>query len=126
LKKRKNELISDVLDRFSREKENVVSEENVWIDRQEISEKLLSLMTDRDDNNLLVHSKFIMEGFRDLNSNLSFKEIKVYNDIDTSLEIRGNNQIGQTSIITLGLEEIIYYMSKYITIADPNILEYKA
>jgi hypothetical protein len=122
LKKRKNELITDILEKFTNERDKILGEENLWIDKQDISERLLSLMNDPDDQNILVNSKFIMGGIRKINEKLSFKEIKVYNDLDTSLTVE---KVGMQNI-TLSHEEIIYYLSKYLTIADPNILEFKA
>ncbi len=127
LKRRKNELISEILDKFTSESELIVNEENNWTDKQEISERLISLSKDSDDQNLLVNSKFIMDGIRRLNEGLSFKEIKVYNDLDSSLTIDrkgANNQ--QLTPIILSQEEIVHYLSKYLIIRDPNILEFKA
>ena len=127
LKRRKNELISEILDKFTSERELIVNEENSWTDKQDISERLISLSKDSDDQNLLVNSKFIMDGIRRLNESLSFKEIKVYNDLDSSLTIdrkAANNQ--QLTPIILSQEEIVHYLSKYLIIREPNILEFKA
>lgn len=118
LKKRKNELISEVLDKFNAERDHVMSDESTWIDKQDISERLLSLMNEHNDQNLLMNSKFIMDGIRRLNEKLDFKEIKIHNDLDTSMQIAGN--------MTLSLEEILHYFSKYLNVVEPNVLEYKA
>jgi hypothetical protein len=127
LKKRKNELITETLERFTNERELILNEENSWTDKQEISERLIALSSDSDDQNILVNAKFIMEGMRKLNDKLTFKEIKVYNNIDTSLTIdrRGTNNQQLTPLV-LSHEEIVYYLSKYLTIEEPNILEFKA
>lgn len=123
LKKRKNELITDVLEKFTNERDKIIYEENGWTDKQEISERLLYLMNDHDDQNILFNSKFIMDGIRKINENLTFKEIKVYNDLDTSLVIDIKTNTNQT---VLSHEEVIYYLSKYMNICEPNILEFKA
>lgn len=117
-------MISEVLEKSNYEKEKVLGEENQWTDKQDISERLLGLMNDRDDQNLLMQSKFIMSGIRALNEKLEFKEIRVYNDLDTSLKIdrKGPNN----SDVVLSQEELVFYLSQYLTISDPNILEYKA
>jgi len=84
-------------------------------------------MNERDETNILLNSKFILEGIRQLNETMTFKEIKVYNDLDTSLKIekKGPNNIGQT-VIVLSLEDIVYSLNNYLTISEPNTLEYKA
>ena len=84
-------------------------------------------MNERDETNILLNSKFILEGIRQLNEAMTFKEIKVYNDLDTSLKIekKGPNTIGQT-VIVLSLEDIVYSLNTYLTISEPNTLEYKA
>lgn len=122
LKKRKNELISDVLEKFSLEKEKVLKEENQWTDKQEISERLLGLMSEQDEQNILMNSKFILSGLRSINDPVDFKKIQIFNDLDTSLHINKTN--GED--IKLNLEEIIYYFSNYLNIRTPNVLEYKA
>jgi hypothetical protein len=127
LKKRKNELISEVLDKFTNERDIIINDENDWIDKQDISERLLHLMNDPDDKSLLVNSKIIMEGIRRLNEKLEFKEIKVFNDLDTSLTIEKKTPGGTGNYtISLSLEEIIYHFTLYLKICEPNILEYKS
>lgn len=123
LKLRKNELITEILNKFSIEKNKILDEEQRWKEKQEISESLLSLMNDPEDKNILINSKSTMEGLRKLNERLNFKEIKVFNDLETSIKIESSN-IPQE--ITLSHEEIIFYLSHYIRMAEPNILEFKA
>lgn len=123
LKNRKNELITEILDKFSSEKNKISQEEMRWKAKEEISERLLILMNDNDDKNILINSKSIMDGIRKLNEKLSFKEIKVFNDLDTSMRFESSNS---SQSIILSHEEIIFYLSNYIKIADPNILEFKA
>lgn len=84
-------------------------------------------MNDRDENNLLLNSKFILDGIRHLNEPTSFKEIKVFNDIDTNLRIEkkmGNNSMSPQ--IILNLEEIVHCFSTYLIMAEPNTLEFKS
>lgn len=125
LKKRKTNLITDLLEKFKCERENILENENNWVDKQEISEKLIILSKDSDDINLLFHSKFVMEGIRKINERLQFKEIKVFNDVDPSLQIDRKGGSHHQQVI-LSQEEIVHYLSKYVTIREPNILEYKA
>jgi hypothetical protein len=122
LKKRKSELITDILNKFTQEKNKILNEELKWKEKQEISERLLSLMNDPDDKQILINSKSTMDGLRKLNEKLSFKEIRVFNDLDSSLTIDYNT--GQN--ITLSHEELTSYLSQYMNIAEPNILEFKA
>jgi len=121
LKKRKNDKINEAIDKFNFEKESIINEENKWIEKQEISEKILSLMADKDETNLLLNSKVVLEGIRKLNEELTYKTSRIYNNIDSSVVIENGK-----SNITLNYDELKKYLSKYITICDPNILEYKA
>jgi len=85
-------------------------------------------MNDKDENNILLNSKFILDGIRQLNESTSFKEIKVYNDIDTSLRIEkkvGTNNQSQPQVL-LTLEEILHAFTSYLTISEPNTLEFKS
>jgi hypothetical protein len=121
LKKRKNDKINEAIDKFNFEKESIINEENRWIEKQEISEKILSLMADKDETNLLLNSKVVLEGIRKLNEELTYKTSKIYNNIESSVVLENGK-----SSLTLNYDELKKYLSKYITICDPNILEYKA
>ena len=125
LKDRKANLSSEILDKFGQEKEKILNEEGRWIEKQDISERLLNLLSDKNSVNLLINSKYIMEGIRTLNEKLEFKEMKVYNDLDTSLNF--SKEINKQDVnISLGIEDICSYFSEYIRIKNPNVLEYKA
>lgn len=125
LKDRKGNISNEILEKFSQEKEKVLFQEGRWIEKQDISERLLNLLSDKNSANLLINSKYIMEGIRTLNEKLEFKEMKVYNDLDTSLNF--SKEINKQDInITLRVEDICSYFSEYINIKDPNVLEYKA
>jgi hypothetical protein len=125
LKARKNELISDIIEKFKNEKERISGEEDKWNFKQDVSEKLLAFMNDRDDRNVLTNSKQILEGIRNLHESLSFKQIKVHNNLDTNLYIDKEDEKGSTQV-TLSLEELVHYLSNYMTICEPNVLEYKS
>lgn len=125
LKDRKANLSNEILEKFDQEKEKVLFEEGRWIEKQDISERLLHLLSERSPINLLINSKYIMEGIRTLNEKLEFKEMKVYNDLDTSLNF--SKEIGKLEVnISLGVEDICSYFSEYINVKNPNVLEYKA
>lgn len=124
LKSRRNALIDEILEKFSSEKEKIAIEEQNWNNKQDVSEKLLQIMNDRDDRAILTNSRFVMDGIRLLNEKLDFKEIRVFNDLDTNLTIPDSED--EDKQITLNLEQIIALLSNYLTICDPNILEFKA
>ncbi len=125
LKERKTNLSNEILDKFGQEKEKVLFEEGRWIEKHDISERLLHLLSENNSINLLINSKYIMEGIRSLNEKLEFKEMKVYNDLDTSLNF--SKDINKQEVnISLGVEDICSYFSEYIHIQNPNVLEYKA
>lgn len=118
LKKRKSELMSDVLEKFTTEKDKIQADEDNWINKQLVSEKLLELARDPSDSNLLLNAKFIMDSLRALNEDVNFREAKIFNVVDTSLTLDQK--------ITLSYEEILYYLKKYMKIEEPNVLEFKS
>lgn len=118
LKKRKSELMSEVLEKFTNEKDKIQNDEDSWIDKQEISYKVLELSKDPNDANILLNAKFIMDSLRLLNQEPQFREAKIFNVIDTSLQLDNK--------VTLSYEEIIHYLKGFLTIEEPNILEFKS
>lgn len=118
LKKRKSEIMSEVLEKFATEKDQIQNDEDSWIDKQDMSVKVLELSKDPNDANLLLNAKFIMNSLRLLNEEPKFKEAKIFNVIDTSLKLDGK--------VTLSYEEIIHYLKGFLTIQEPNILEFKS
>ncbi len=127
IKTRKEELINEVVSKFKFEISKIQSQEQRWRDKQQISERLLTLMNDADDKNILNNSKYIMEGILCLNETLTFKEIQVNNDIETCMYIDRNDFLNQTgNVLILNKEDIIKLFSGYMNIGEPNILEYKS
>lgn len=118
LKKRKSEIMSEILEKFTTEKDQIQNDEDSWIDKQDMSVKVLELSKDPNDTNLLLNAKFIMDSLRLLNEEPKFKEAKIFNVIDTSLKL--------DSKVTLSYEEIIHYLKGFLTIQEPNILEFKS
>ena len=86
---------------------------------------MISLLQSNDDKELLIHAEEILKGIETLNEPLSFKEIKVYNDIDTDL-LLGEDVFEGGKEVMLSIEEMVSYFSNYMTIQEPNILEYKS
>ena len=118
LKKRKNDVMTELIDKFSTEKEQIQNDEDTWKQKQDKSIKILELSKDSNDANLLLNAKFIMDTLRLLDIEPEFKEAKIFNVVDTSLEL--------DNTITLSYEEIIHYLKNYLTIEEPNILEFKS
>lgn len=125
LKERKNFIITEILEKFAEERENISREENSWLEKQEITETILTLMNDKDESGLLLNSKFVMDGLRKLGETTEYKRLNIHNDLDTSLTI--SYEINKQEIpITISFEEILQYFSEFITFNDPNILEYRS
>jgi len=125
LKTRKNNLVNNLTVKFSEEKQHVIKDENKWVEEQEICEKLSYMLSEKDETNLLLNSFFIMEGIRKVNEPVSFLELKVYNDIDTTMTIsktKGSNDIK----INLSFDDMMEILNEFMTILDPNILQYKS
>lgn len=125
LKQRKANLSDEILEKFGEEKDKILFEEEKWVEKQDISERLIGLLSDKTPENLLLNSKYIMEGIRTLNEKLEFKEIKVYNDLDITLNFSkeaNKQEIG----VSLSVDDICSYFAEYININKPNVLDYKA
>jgi len=83
------------------------------------------MLSEKDETNLLLNSFFIMEGIRKVNEPISFLELKVYNDIDTTMTIsktKGNNDIK----INLSFDDMMEILNEFLKILEPNILQYKS
>jgi hypothetical protein len=118
LKKRKNDVMTELIGKFSTEKQQIQTDEDNWVNKQEKSIEILRLSKDSNDANLLLNAKFIMDTLRELNIEPEYREVKLFNVVDTSLEL--------DNMITLSYEEIIHYLKDYLTIEEPNILEFKS
>ncbi len=127
LKQRMEELITEVDEKFVNEQGNISKEESKWIDKQEISSTLLNFSQNPNDVDILKSSKFIMEGIRNLNNQSSFKEIKVFNDLDSNMYIDLNDYPQQTgSTLILSKDNLKNSFKFFMSIGEPNILEYRS
>jgi hypothetical protein len=127
LKQRMEELITEVDSKFVTEQGNISAQENKWKSKQNIANELLSFSQSTNDIDLLKNSKFIMEGIRSLNEPSAFREIKVYNDLDTTLDIDLNDFPHQTgSVLHLSIEDVKKLFRGFMYIGEPNALEYRA
>ena len=118
LKNRKTVLMTELLDIFSKESEEIENDESKWTVNQDVSDKVLSLSKDPNDATILLNAKFIMDVIKDLNVDEQFKEIKIFNVIDTSLTLSPNT--------VLSYEEILFHLKNFMTILEPNNLEFRA
>ena len=118
VKKRKTVLMTEIIDYFSEEKEKVNADEKKWIDNQKIAEKIVALAKDSNDAKILLNAKFITDSLKELENNPEFRETKLLNVVDPSLHLDEE--------VTLSYEEILYYLSNYMTILEPNILEFNS
>ena len=110
--------MTEIIDYFSNEKEKADTDEKKWIDNQKIAEKIVALAKDSNDSKILLNSKFIMESLKELENKPEFRETKLLNVFDSSLHLDEE--------VTLSYEEILYYLSHYMTISEPNILEFNS
>ena len=118
IKKRKTVLMTEIIDYFSEEKDKVSKDENKWIENQKIAEKIVALAKDSNDANILLNAKFIMDSIKELENKPVYKEVRIKNVVDPSLKLDDE--------VTLSYEEILYYLSRYMTILEPNILEFNS
>ena len=118
VKKRKTVLMTEIIDYFSEEKEKVNADEKKWIDNQKIAEKIVALAKDSNDAKILLNAKFITDSLKELENKPEYRETKLLNVVDPSLHLDEE--------VTLSYEEILYYLSNYMTILEPNILEFNS
>ena len=118
LKNRKTVLMTELLDIYSKESEEIENDESKWNINQDVSDKVLTLSKDPNDSTLLLNAKFIMDVIKDLNVDEQFKEVKIFNVIDTSLTLSPNT--------VLSYEEILFHLKNFMTILEPNNLEFRA
>ena len=118
VKKRKTVLMTEIIDYFSEEKEKVNTDEKKWLDNQKIAEKIVALAKDSNDAKILLNAKFITDSLKELENKPEYRETKLLNVVDPSLHLDEE--------VTLSYEEILYYLSNYMTILEPNILEFNS
>ena len=118
VKKRKTVLMSEIIDYFGEEKEKVNADEKKWIENQKIAEKIVSLAKDSDDGKILKNAKFICDSLKELEEKPVYRETKLLNVVDSSLHLDEE--------VTLSYEEILHYLSQYMEILEPNILEFNS
>ena len=118
VKKRKTVLMTEIIDYFSEEKEKVNADEKKWLDNQKIAEKIVALAKDSNDAKILLNAKFITDSLKELENKPEYRETKLLNVVDASLHLDEE--------VTLSYEEILYYLSNYMTILEPNILEFNS
>ena len=118
VKKRKTVLMTEIIDYFSEEKEKVNADEKKWLDNQKIAEKIVAIAKDSNDAKILLNAKFITDSLKELENKPEYRETKLLNVVDPSLHLDEE--------VTLSYEEILYYLSNYMTILEPNILEFNS
>lgn len=116
IKKRKNEFLSDLIEKFREESEKIQADEHKWLDLQEKGKKVLDLSKNPYDGDILLNAKFVMDTLRELKNDTKFKSAKIYSAVDTSLPLDENT--------VLSYEQILHYLKTYFTIEEPNILEF--
>ena len=118
IKKRKTVLMSEIIDFFGEEKEKVNADEKKWLEYQKIAEKIVTLAKDSDDGKILKNAKFICDSLKLFDEQPVFRETKLLNVVDSSLHLDED--------VTLSYEEILYYLSHYMEILEPNLLEFNS
>ena len=118
VKKRKTVLMSEIIDYFGEEKEKVNADEKKWIENQKIAEKIVALAKDSDDGKILKNAKFISDSLKALEEKPVYRETKLLNVVDSSLHLDEE--------VTLSYEEILHYLSQYMEILEPNLLEFNS
>ena len=118
VKKRKTVLMSEIIDYFGEEKEKINADEKKWMENQKIAEKIVSLAKDSDDGKILKNAKFICDSLKELDEKPEFRETKLLNVVDSSLHLDEET--------TLSYEEILHYLSQYMEILEPNLLEFNS
>ena len=114
--KRKNEFLTELIDKFKEESEKIQDDEKRWLELQEKGKQVLDLSKNPNDAEILLNAKFVMDTLRELNNEMQFKTARIYNAVDTSLQLDENT--------ILSYEQILHYLKTYFTIDEPNILEF--
>ena len=126
LKNRKEFLIKEINNKFDEERQKIDSAENEWSYKLDLTEKLNQFLNDKNDAFVLANTKFIMDGLRKLNEKITFNELNVYNNIDTSLKVDNIQDENEQPIIQeFTLDDLIEGFSNYISIGQPNFINYK-
>ena len=123
LKARKTKLFSLVLVEYNDEKEKILLEEDKWNRREAISLRLKEIALSPDDSNLLIESKFIVDGMNELDFDVSYYNVKLLNTVNNLLKL---DRTMHFTSDRLTVEELSEYLEEYYELTEPTVLDYKS
>jgi len=92
LKERRTQVIKEIEGHYDEQISMIQSEEQRWIEKQDISFELLKLAKANDDASIIVRSKWITEGLDNLNEPMLYHGTKILSLMDTNLRYHSKDK----------------------------------
>ena len=121
LKARKTELLTQIEESFENEREKIVENEEVWKKKQVICEELLRLNgTESGNKDILLNSKYIMEGIKEISTPITFQDMKLVHSLGDHLKVEADEEGDLT------LEMLLKLLSEYVQPTEYKTLQYRS
>ena len=121
---RKDKLIEDINEYFTQERKKIEDEENIWREKQRITEDLLKLSSNKeDDQTLLENSKYIADGIKSVSEKQKYKDFSLINSLDTVLHVN-DDETGDKKV-DIPHEELKRLISNYIQPSEYKKIQYR-
>jgi len=86
LKERKNVILKQVEDHFNEQLDEIQTQEQRWIEKQELSVELLKFAKSNNEANLVKNGRHIIQAIECINEPLNFHVAKILNTVDLNLK----------------------------------------
>uniref|UniRef100_A0A7S3J6T5 Uncharacterized protein n=1 Tax=Euplotes harpa TaxID=151035 RepID=A0A7S3J6T5_9SPIT len=124
LYERKDVLIENINNYFLNERKKIEEQEQVWREKQKITDDLLKLSSNRDDDHsLLENSKYIADGIQTLSEKTKFNHFEMINSLDTTMHVIDD----ETNVKKADIphEELKRLISQYIAPSEKKKIQYR-
>ena len=121
---RKDVVIEQINSYFMNERKKIEEQEQTWREKQRITEDLLKLSSNKDDDHaLLENSKYIADGIKTLSEPSKFKNYELINSLDTVMHVYDD----ETGVKKADIphEELKRLISAYIGPSETKKIQYR-
>jgi hypothetical protein len=122
LKDRRTQVLKEIEAHYEQQVSSIESEENRWVEKQEISFELLKLAKANDDCSIIIKSKWITDGLDNLNEQLNYHSTKILTLMDTNLRYNSKEK----SQGDLSVKELLYSLDTYVQKGEVNNIQYRS
>ncbi|KAL4488941.1 hypothetical protein ABPG72_005728 [Tetrahymena utriculariae] len=116
LKQRKEDVISELVEHFNQQIEQVYEQESKWVEKQETGAELANLLKEENDLVLIQKSNLILKGIESLKESQQYKQVKILNTLDTNFK---------ASKLDSSIKEFLRDLEKFVVKGEVITIQYK-